>query len=47
MPHGYGNEQLTGGTLYQVDRSGQFTVYYVNVDIPSRAGRIVDLQLLP
>jgi 3',5'-cyclic AMP phosphodiesterase CpdA len=47
MPKGYGNELLTGGTLYQVDRSGDFAIYYVNVDIHASSAQAVDLQLFP
>ncbi len=47
MPKGYGSAQVTGGTLLQVDESGDVAVYYVSVDILSLATVTVNLHLVP
>jgi len=47
MPGGYGGEVVTGGTLMQVDDSGDFAIYYVNVDIIELSVVTVNLRLVP
>ncbi len=46
MPSGGGSPLVTGGTLVQVDETGPFHVYYVNVDIQAGAsGQLVTISL--
>lgn len=47
MPTGYGSAQVTGGTLLQIDETGDFAIYYVSVDILSLSTVTVNLQLSP
>jgi len=45
MPKGGSNPQVMGGSLFQVDETGDVAVYYVNVDIQAISSQSVTLSI--